>query len=169
MSQETREPESERNRRARRTKRVIVHATPGTANPIQPRRITLTDAVYKVVWKCNDLPEGATLLIHFREDPRGPFFRLEFAGNRVVGYGNRGPADTAPQYEYEVRTATNGVAVPLGGATLKNSATGPIPVDPNPGPIWNSEINTPEQKPDDPDDGEGEGEGEGEEQGTADV
>jgi hypothetical protein len=151
MSRETREPGSERNRRAKRTLRVIVHASSAIPNPIQPRRIRLTDAVSKVVWQCNDLPPGATLLIRFREDPRGPFFHLEFFGNRVIGYGNRGPADTAKKYLYDA-AVQHGAAVETldSGVAFNESPVVEAPL----GPPWL--IGT-EVDPEDPDGSGGEG------------
>jgi hypothetical protein len=137
MSRETQQPEDERNRRAKRTLRVSVRSTPGTRNPIQPRYIKLTDMVNKVVWRCDDLPRGATLLIHFRDDPRGPFVRLEFAGNRVIGYGNRGLRDTAKMYFYEAAVHVAGTVTTLDYGIVENDST--IVVEPPVGPPWSVE------------------------------
>ena len=132
MTQETRE------RRRRRTKKVTVRARPGTAKPIRPQVVTLTDEIYRVVWHCEDLARGATLVIAFREDPRGPFFLLEFAESYVIGYGNRGPEDTSRTYEYVARSLKNGRTTHLGEGSLKNFAQEPItaPSEPPLGPPW---------------------------------
>jgi hypothetical protein len=123
MSEETREP------RAQETLTVTVQARPGFPEPINPPSITLTDTIYKVVWQCDDLPAGATLLIRFREDPRGPFFLLEFAGNRVVGYGNRGPDNTLSHYTYDAAVLDGGVVTSLGVAEVQNATSWIIEID----------------------------------------
>jgi hypothetical protein len=150
-------------RRPGRTLKVAVHARPGSLQPIRPRKITLTNRAHQVVWECRDLPPGAELLIAFREDPRGPFFHLEFAGSKVIGHGNRGPENTSRRYTYEARiridrarrslgTAETDEAVgsletvpieadgevrPLGEGTVLNEVTHPC--DPPPGPPWEEE------------------------------
>ena len=155
MTQATRES------RAKRTLRVSVHARPGYPQPVRPRGITLTDHVYKVVWECADLPPGGELLIVFQEDPRGPFFRMEFSGSRVTGYGNRGPAHTSRHYVYEARLRINGTVeaaaalelpqaetpqpglcegemIVLGAGMVENNAGQPC--DPPPGPPWETSV-----------------------------
>jgi hypothetical protein len=119
----------------KKTLRVTVHARAG-APPIHPRTITLTNSVEKVVWRCLDLPSGATLQIVFRADPRGPFFLLESKGSEVIGWGNRGPEETSRRYTYVASIQTGTVAKPVGSGNLKNNATKPVPmiVDPPAGP-----------------------------------
>jgi hypothetical protein len=131
--------EEKNDLRAKETLYVTVHARPGSSEPISPSIVTLTDAVGKVVWHCDDLAAGATLLIHFQEDPRGPFAFLRFVGKRVVGYGNRGPASTSWTYHYEAKIEIGGAVISVGGGTVQNTAAQPLtPTDPPIGPPWDN-------------------------------
>jgi hypothetical protein len=84
-----------------------VRVQAGLANPgISPQTITLTNQVHTVRWRCVNLPRGARLEIHFPADLRGPFVDLwstDANPREVAGFGNRGPQDTLPEYEYEAR------------------------------------------------------------------
>jgi hypothetical protein len=125
MSNETTRNE-EHEHAARRTLDVAIEAQAGAPNPIDPETITLNNSVLRVVWRCSDLPPDTRLQIVFPEDPRGPFVRLESTGNEVIGWGNRGPAETSRHYVYEARLQTGLGEALVGAGTLKNSATKPI-------------------------------------------
>jgi hypothetical protein len=111
---------------ARRTLNVTVDARTGAPHPIDPETITLDDSVLRVVWRCPGLSPESRLQIVFPEDSRGPFFRLDSTGNEVIGWGNRGPAETSTIYVYEARVQTGAGPVPVGPGTLKNRATKPV-------------------------------------------
>jgi hypothetical protein len=117
---------------------VTVYSRPGHTEPISPAGLTLTDSIHEVVWECDDLPEGATLLIHFLEDPRGPFAHLVIKGKRVTGYGNRGPNDTALTYHYEAKVAIGGLVSTVGDGMVQNNADDVVTYDPAPGPPWDN-------------------------------
>lgn len=128
--------------------KVTVHSQAGHAAPIFPATITLTNHVYEVIWTCHDLASGERLQIRFPgREPEGPFLTVEAreqVPGEVIGYGNRGPAETLKEYDYEVRAVRNaGSRKVADGHLINNSLTSvndprvdgvdPLPDPPGPG------------------------------------
>jgi hypothetical protein len=138
MSNEGRPSHEQNEQAARKTLEVTVSAQAGARKPVDPESITLNNSVLRVVWRGVNLPSDASLQIVFRGDARGPFLLLESTGSEVIGWGNRGPAETETQYNYEAAVQTGTGTEGIGPGTIKNRTTKPIMVPtttyPPPGP-----------------------------------
>jgi hypothetical protein len=126
MSNEAKPSHEQNEQAARETLEVTVSAQVDIRKPVDPESITLNNSVLRVVWRCPDLPSGASLQIIFEGDERGPFFSLESTGTEVIGSGNRGPEDTEERYSYEAMVQSGAGMQSAGKGRLKNHATRPI-------------------------------------------